>query len=135
MHTMKQATPMFARGIRALAAVLAVLAAVWLAGRYGWKLRGFDACQSAGIERVEVTDGQVTLTGFDPGSFPEGFVGWYAEQNGDRLFVGFRFGALFGAFETGDFTITIPTQGTVNEIYIKTGQNEYQIWPKEEVVL
>lgn len=132
---MKQARPIFARCIRTLAAVLAVLAVVWLAGRYGWRLRGFDACQGAGVERVEVTDGQVTLTGFDPGSFPEGFVGWYAEQNDDRLYVGFRFSALFGAFETGDFTITIPTKGTVSEIYIKTGQNEYRIWPKEEVAL
>ena len=31
----------------ALAVVAAILAAVFLAGRYGWKLLGFRACQGA----------------------------------------------------------------------------------------
>lgn len=31
-----------------------ILTAVFLAGRYGWKLGGFRACQGAGITSVEV---------------------------------------------------------------------------------
>ena len=50
-----------------------VLAAVFFAGRYGWKLGGFRACQSAGITSVEVSEKAVHITGFCPGSFPEGF--------------------------------------------------------------
>lgn len=55
--------------------VLAVLLSViFCVGRYGWKLAGFRACQSAGITSVAVEENAVHLTGFYPGSFPEGFV-------------------------------------------------------------
>lgn len=42
----------------ALLAGAAVLAAGFAAGRVGWKLLGFRACQSAGIESVEVGGGR-----------------------------------------------------------------------------
>ena len=35
--------------------IAVVLIAIFLAGRYGWKLGGFGACQGAGIEAVEVS--------------------------------------------------------------------------------
>ena len=35
-------------------------------------------------------------------------------------------------FETGDFDITIPTNGTVSQVVIKTSKNEYLIWPEED---
>lgn len=41
----------------ALLAGAAVLAAGFAAGRVEWKLLGFRACQSAGIESVEVGGG------------------------------------------------------------------------------
>lgn len=105
-----------------------VLAAVFLAGRYDWKLRGFRACQSAGITSVEVSEKAVHITGFYPGSFPEGFCGYYAEEQDGKLFVGFRFSAVFGFFETGDFDITIPVKGTIDEVVLKTRMNETTIW-------
>ena len=40
-----------------------ILMAVFLAGRYGWKLAGFRACQGAGIDSVEVTENAVHMTG------------------------------------------------------------------------
>lgn len=113
-----------------IAAVILVMA--FLTGRYGWKLFGFSACGSAGIENVEVTDGQVRITGFYPGSFPQGFLGYHAEQVDSTLYVGFKFSGFFGIFETGDFDITIPTSGTITKIVVKSGEHEYTVWPKGE---
>lgn len=111
-----------------LLAVVVTLTAIFLAGRYGWKLGGFSACQGAGIDSVKVTGNAVHMTGFYPGSFPEGFCGYYSEERDGKLYVGFRFSALFGFFETGDFDITIPTEGTIQEVIIKTDMVEISVW-------
>ena len=111
-----------------LLTIVVVLTAIFLAGRYGWKLGGFRACQSAGITSVEVREQTVHITGFCPGSFPEGFCGYYAEERDGKLYVGFRFSAVFGFFETGDFDITIPIKGEINEVILKTRMNETTLW-------
>ena len=116
------------KALTVLLALVAVLTAVFLAGRYGWKLGGFRACQSAGITSVEVKDQAVHIAGFYPGSFPEGFCGYYAKEQEGKLFVGFRFSAVFGFFETGDFDITIPVKGKINEVIVKTRMNEHSVW-------
>ena len=116
---------------KALAVLLVTavaLLAVFLAGRYGWKLGGFRACQGAGITAVEVGEKTVHITGFYPGSFPEGFCGCYAKEQDGKLYVGFRFSAVFGFFETGDFDITIPVWGEIYEVILKTGSNEFPLW-------
>ena len=105
-----------------------ILTAVFLVGRYGWKLGGFGACQGAGITSVEVSETAVHITGFYPGSFPEGFCGYYAEERDGKLYVGFRFSAVFGFFETGDFDITIPIKGKINEVILKTRMVETTLW-------
>ena len=116
------------KGLTVLLAVAAILAAAFLAGRYGWKLGGFRACQGAGITSVEVDEKAVHITGFYPGSFPEGFCGYYAEEQDGRLYVGFRFSAVFGFFETGDFDVTIPVKSEIGEVILKTGRNETSLW-------
>lgn len=108
--------------------IAVVLIAIFLAGRYGWKLGGFGACQGAGITSVEVSETAVHITGFYPGSFPEGFCGYYAEERDGKLYVGFRFSAVFGFFETGDFDITIPVRGEITEVILKTSMNETSLW-------
>lgn len=108
--------------------LIAVLLAVFLMGRYGWKIGGFRACQGAGIESVEVTENAVTISGFYPGPFPEGFCGYYSQEKDGKLYVGFRFSAVFGSFETGDFDITIPVKGDIHEVIVKTKTSEYSIW-------
>lgn len=109
-----------------------VLLAVFLTGRYGWKLVGFNACETAGIEQINVEEDHVRIRGFYPGSFPRGFLGYHAEQVDHTLYVGFKFSALFGIFETGDFDITIPTKGTVTQVVVKGGDHEYSVWPRED---
>ena len=108
--------------------IAVVLIAIFLAGRYGWKLGGFRACQGAGVSSVEVSETAVHITGFYPGSFPEGFCGYYAEERDGKLYVGFRFSAVFGFFETGDFDITIPVKGEINQVILKTRMNETILW-------
>ena len=111
-----------------LLVIAGVVTAIFIAGRYGWKLGGFNACQGAGIDSVEVTENAVHITGFYPGSFPEGFCGYYSEEHDGKLYVGFRFSALFGFFETGSFDITIPTEGDIDEVIIKTDMVETSVW-------
>ena len=115
-------------------AVILVLSAIFLIGRYGWKLDGFRSCESAGVAQIQVEEDHIRILGFYPGSFPQGFLGYYAEQEGSTLYVGFKFSSLFGLFETGDFDITIPTKGTVTHIVVKSGQQEITVWPKEETL-
>ena len=116
------------KALTILAVVVVLLLAVFLAGRYGWKLRGFQACQSAGIESVAVSESAVQITGFYPGSFPEGFCGYYAEEQDGTLYVGFRFSAVFGVLEPGSFDITIPVKGKITEVILKTGMGETSVW-------
>lgn len=111
--------------------ILVLLSAFFLTGRYGWKLGGFNACETAGIEQVNVEENHVHIRGFYPGSIPTGFLGYHAEQVDNTLYVGFKFSALFGIFETGDFDITIPTDGTVQAVIIKTKDSEYPLTYKE----
>ena len=116
------------KALTVLLVIVVILTVIFLAGRYGWKLCGFSACQGAGIQSVEVTEKAVHITGFYPGSFPEGFCGYYAKEQNGTLYVGFRFSAVFGLFETGDFDITIPIKGEINEIIVKTRMNEKPVW-------
>lgn len=118
-----------------LLCIAVLLTAVFLIGRYGWKLGGFNACESAGIEQIRVEEGRVRIRGFYPGSFPRGFLGYHAEQVDNTLYVGFKFSALFGMFETGDFDVTIPAKGAVTRIVVKSGEQEYPVWPREDELL
>ena len=111
-----------------LTVVVVLLSVIFLVGRYGWKLGGFRACQGAGITSVEANGNDVHITGFYPGSFPEGFCGYYSEERDGKLYVGFRFSTVFGFFETGSFDITIPVKGDINEVILKTSMNETVIW-------
>ena len=101
------------------------------AGRYGWRLWGFAACQSAGIETVEVSESAVHITGFYPGSFPSGFCGYYALERDGELYVGFRFGDIAGFFETGDFDIMIPVKGDISRVVMKSSQAETELWNRD----
>lgn len=134
MYTRKHSNVFF-KIVKALAIIVVLLVTVFLVGRYGWKLGGFYACQSAGIESIQMTEGSVRLIGFYPGSFPNGFCGYYAKEQAGTLYVGFRFSPVFGFFETGDFDITIPVKEEVREVIIKTRKSEHSIWSAESTAV
>lgn len=114
-----------------LLAAVVLLAVAFAVGRCGWKLLGFRACQGAGIDSVEVGETAVEIKGFYPGSFPEGFCGYYAEEENGTLYVGFRFSAVFGFWETGDFEVAIPVKGEIRGVILKTKTSESTIWTAE----
>jgi hypothetical protein len=121
----------YKKTITTLLTAAILLIAVFAAGRYGWKLLGFRACQGAGIESVEVSENTVKIKGFYPGSFPEGFCGYYAEEQDGSLYVGFRFSTVFGFFETGDFDVVIPVKGEIHRVIRKARTSETTIWTAE----
>ncbi len=121
----------YKKAITTLLTAAILLIVVFAAGRYGWKLLGFRACQGAGIESVEVSENAVRIKGFYPGSFPEGFCGYYAEEQDGTLYVGFRFSTIFGFFETGDFDVVIPARDEIHRVIHKTKTSEATIWLAE----
>ncbi|MCI7130212.1 MAG: hypothetical protein MSA09_06600 [Lachnospiraceae bacterium] len=116
------------RFVKVIMVIVAVLFILFLSGRFGWKLGGFGACQDAGIDSVEVSDHAVRMTGFYPRSFPEGFCGYYAKEKEGKLYVGFRFSAVFGIFESGNFDIMIPVKESIEEVIVKTRMGERPVW-------
>lgn len=118
--------------IRRIVIIITVIAVlllcVFLVGRYGWKMFGFRFCDGAGIETVEVGHDTVTIRGFYPGSFPQGFCGYYAEEENGILSVGVRYSGIFGYFETGDFEISIPTSSSIEKVILKTDSESRVIY-------
>ena len=119
------------RIISLLLILLLILASIFALGRYGWKLLGFRVCEGAGIESVEVGESTVKIKGFYPGSFPEGFCGYYAEEQDGSLYVGFHFSTVFGFFATGNFDVAIPVDEGINKVILKTKTDESIIWTAE----
>lgn len=111
-----------------LICIIILMFSAFFAGRYGWKIFGFALCESAGIEQIEAREDGVYIRGFCPGSFPEGFLGYFSEQKNGTLYIGFKFSGIFGFFEKGDFEITVPTGEHVSRIMLKTGSDEYCLW-------
>lgn len=114
------------------AAVVALYVAVFFGARYGWRLAGFSFCRTARIESVGVEPGRVEIEGSWPGVFPESFVGYHAEVVDGTLYVGFKYNKLLGVwiYDKGDFQIEIPVEKQIHTVYMKSGDNEYQIWPE-----
>ena len=119
------------KAFKIMGLVLLLAAVCFAAGRSGRRLWGFAACQSAGIETVEVGESAVRITGFYPGPFPSGFCGYYAQERDDTLYVGFRFGDIAGLFETGDFDITVPVKGDISRVVMKSSQAETELWNRD----
>lgn len=89
----------------ALAVLGVTLLAVFSTGHFGWRLSGFRACQEACIA-------------------PRRFLRILQRGAGRKAFCGFRFRAVFGIFETGDFDVKIPVKGEINEVILKTSTNK-----------
>ncbi len=80
---------------------------------------------------IQIGFSTVKIKGFYPGSFPQGFCGYYAEEQGGTLYVGFNFSAVFGFFETGDFDVVIPVDGSISKVVLKTKTYGSIIWTAE----
>lgn len=121
----------------AFAAAVALWVAVFLGARYGWRLAGFSACRTVRIESVSVETDCVKIEGGWPGVFPETFVGYHAEIVDGALYVGFKYNKLLGVwiYDKGDFQIEVPAEQPINAVYMKAGDDEYQIWPEQSAAI
>lgn len=118
--------------LKAILITILALIICWFTGRYGWRLLGFRACGGSGISSVEVTEQEVQISGFYPGSFPEGCVGTISKVENGTLYLGVRYDAVFGFFETGSFTVSIPVQEEIHTVVLRAGDNDYPIWNADE---
>lgn len=110
-----------------LAILVGVLAIVFAAGRFGWRLAGFGACENARIESVDVDAEKVTISGGYGSPDGKRFLGCYYTQEENALYVGFHFSRVFGVFCEQDFTVEIPAEN-VDKIYMRSGESECVIW-------
>ena len=120
------------RVLTLFAAVVVLWVAVFFGARYGWRLAGFSFCRTARIESVSVETDRVMIEGGWPGVFPESFIGCHAEVIDGTLYVGFKYNKLLGVwiYDKGDFQIEILVEEQIHAVYMKAGDNEYQIWPE-----
>lgn len=68
--------------------LLLILAAIFALGRYGWKLLGFQVCEEAGIESVEVGSSTVKIKGFSPRFLPGGLLRILRRRTGRETLCG-----------------------------------------------
>ena len=115
----------------AFAVLVGVLVVGFCAGRYGWRLSGFSACENAVIENVEVGAESVTISGGYGSPDGKRFLGCHYTQEDGTLYVGFHFSRVFGMFCKPDFNVEIPAQG-VEKIYMRSDETECVIWTARE---
>ena len=118
------------RLIKIIVIAIAAMVIIFFAGRYGWRVFGFAACENTAIDLIKLSENHVSISGHDPALFPSGFIGYVAKQEGERLYIGVNYSALFGFFELGRFDIEVPFEGEVNEIYLKTNKSEELLWQR-----
>ncbi len=87
---------------KVVAVVLSILLilqlVIFLTARYGWKLFGFDMCESPNVlcvETVYVTDETVHIVG-NTSSSATSYIGYTYEIKGNVLYLGIKQNLLFG---------------------------------------
>ena len=118
-------------------ALVAVL--LFVAGRYGWRVLGFAACDAPSTnyaETVTVEDATVRIFGGTASSFSS-YVGSIHELTDGRLYVGIKHNGFLGFLQRlGGFSLAIPTEGqTVTAIYFKGNNEERLIWTQADGVI
>jgi hypothetical protein len=106
---------------------------IFIVARYGWRFFGFSMCDNKMIEVLDVGEEIVSFKVISiPNSFPSSFIGYKAEQKGDKLYIGVKFNMIFGILPTDDGTgyFSVPIDGKVNQI-IDKGSNELILWDRE----
>ena len=118
-----------------LASVLVIYAGVFVVARYGWRLFGFDYCESADtvfVDDVILTDESVIISG-DTANSTNSYVGYTYKIIDDKLFIGTKYNNLFGFLKRiGAFTIKLKTDTSkINHIYLKQSDNLKEVWKRE----
>lgn len=109
-------------------------AALFLPGRYGWRIAGFSGCDAPGqnfVESVTEDGGRLTVRGGTADSM-SACVGYITELRDGRLYLGVRHNALFGFFRRlGGFSVSVERAERITEIYLKGASGERLVWTRE----
>ena len=113
----------------------AILLAIGVVGRYGWRLFGFRLCappESYGFYSLEVEDGVLVATGYAalPTSlkFGVGYGGYIARQEGSTLYIGIRKDIYMNSKIF--FRLEIPVNAPVEKIILTDSKSEVSIYDR-----
>ncbi len=119
-----------------IAGVLSILfilqLVIFLTARYGWKLFGFDMCESPNIlcvETVYATDEKVHIVG-NTSSSATSYIGYTYEIKDNVLYLGIKQNLLFGfSNRNGGYSFVIEDDfKNIDSIYLVDEKEEKNIW-------
>ena len=123
------------RAVGYLWILLAALALLFGAGRYGWRIAGFAACdgpKSNFVESVTLQGDRLTVRGGTADSM-SAYVGHIQRADGGRLYLGIKHNMFLGFFQRlGGFSITVEGAGGLEEICLKGSGGERLVWIRAE---
>ncbi len=116
--------------------VVALYLIAFCMGKYGWKLYGFDMCetpQNLLVETVYVTDEDVHIIG-DTASSASSYVGYTYKIKDNVLYIGIKQNILFGFVERrGRYSFAIEDDfKNIDSIYFVSGEEQRCIWTLEK---
>lgn len=119
-----------------LLTVLVLQSVIFLTARYGWKLYGFDMCESPYvlcIETVYVTDETVNIVG-NTSSSATSYVGYTYKIKDNILYVGIKQNLLFGFNNrNGGYSFKIEDDfKNIESIYLVNEKQEKCIWSAQK---
>ncbi len=113
-------------------ALVILVTGVFLCGRFGWKLQGFRACEVPKIHSVTVENGFVHISGTHIGVPPKGFLGYLSDEIPGQVHMGLRFAGFFGIFEDSEFSVSVPVDSKITQVYLVDSTGSHLIWTEEK---
>ena len=115
-----------------LSSLLILQLVIFLSARYGWKLFGFDMCESPKvlcIETVYVTDETVHIVG-NTSSSATSYIGYTYEIKDNVLYLGIKQNLLFGFnYRNGNYSFVIEDDfKNIESIQLINKKDEKCIW-------
>ena len=118
-----------------LSILLILQLVIFLTARYGWKLLGFDMCESPNVlcvETVYVTDEKVNIVG-NTSSSATSYIGYTYEIKDNVLYLGIKQNLLFGFNNrNGGYSFVIEDDfKNIESIQLINKKEEKCIWSAE----
>ncbi len=118
-----------------LSILLILQLVIFLTARYGWKLFGFDMCESPNVlcvETVYVTDETVHIVG-NTSSSATSYIGYTYEIKGNVLYLGIKQNLLFGFNNrNGGYSFVMEDDfKNIESIHLINKKEEKCIWSAE----
>ncbi len=105
---------------------------IFLTARYGWRLHGFDMCESPHVlcvEAVHVTNKTVHIVG-NTSSSATSYIGYTYKIKDNKLYVGIKQNVLFGFHNrNGEYSFVLEDDfEKIESVYLINKEEEKCIW-------